>query len=121
VKEGLTRIKGRLRIAAVIAVCMAIVAVPALAQAETWMSESPLGTIHAQPAAVTVDVFGATVNATTGSIKIDGNAVKTTGPRLRRSSAACTRPRGRSSPTPVEPPRPPCRATRPPWPPVFTP
>ena len=80
--KGLTRfMKGRTRIAIVMMVCLvAVLALPAFAHAESWVSEHPApgSTTYTQPTPIGVDVFGASVKANTGSISVDGIAHKAT-------------------------------------------
>lgn len=67
------------RFSATAALCVvALLAFPAIAGAESWISEYPFGTIHIQPSIVSVDVFGAaTLNGRTAVIRIDGVAQRT--------------------------------------------
>jgi hypothetical protein len=72
--------KGRLKIAAVLAMCLvAVLAMSSLAYAATVASQFPApgATIYGQPGVVSAQVFGATLNPKTAAITIDGNAVKT--------------------------------------------
>ena len=51
--------KGRLRIAVVMMVCLvAIVALPSMAMAWSVASQYPVGTVHVQPAQISIDEFG---------------------------------------------------------------
>ncbi|MDR3685503.1 MAG: hypothetical protein P4L93_00865 [Coriobacteriia bacterium] len=75
--KGLTHfMRGRVRLALLLVVCMvAIVAVPAFAHAAAFSAEypAPTATLHGQPAVVSVDVAGAAVNPKTATITVNGH------------------------------------------------
>ena len=79
-EKGHTRyMKGRLRIAVVMMVCLvAIVALPAAAHAASFQSRfpAPAGTVYGQPSVVSVDVFGG-VDPSTAVITINNVAQPT--------------------------------------------
>jgi hypothetical protein len=81
VDKGTKRLAwGRLRIAVLVAVCVAAVfAMTATAYAWSYVSEYPApgDTLYSQPAVVAVDVVGAPVNTRAATITIDGVPVKT--------------------------------------------
>jgi hypothetical protein len=70
---------GQRRIVVAATLCvLAILALPAVAHAEVWMSQYPAGTINAQPAVVSADVFGAAaLDARTTVMTVGGVTQKT--------------------------------------------
>ena len=77
--KGLKRfMRGRLRIAVVMAVCLMIVALPTFAYATSFLNASPAATVYTPPQVIGVNAFSATaLDARTAVITLDGVAMKT--------------------------------------------